>query len=120
MGQFELVEKGIPMSIRDPRVEPVPGDVFQTGTGVLRTVIDSFVSTGTKPGSETPGFYVEERTKDGIIRTGTVARAVLCSKIRKAAIVKQADLPPTQWSDVPRHPHAEVTEIMRRKHQRTT
>jgi hypothetical protein len=107
------------MSIRNPHIDPMPGDIFQSGTGTIRTVIDRFVSTGTKPGSENPGYFVEEKSADGsLTKTVTNSQGVFRSKVKKAAILNQDNASAQEWQDVPRYPHNEVTAIMRRKHRR--
>jgi|GEM_PF-2556581 len=104
------------MATRNPKLEPLPGDTFQTSSGSVYVIIDRFISGETKPGSGNSGYFHETRLPDGRVTYGTSSRGVFRNKVRKATLLSRSKLRKTNWDNVPRHPHATVCFEMKRKH----
>jgi hypothetical protein len=108
------------MTERDPKLDALPGDAFQTGSGTVHRVIDRFVSVGIKPGSANPGYFVETRSADGQVKLSTNSCGVFFNKIRKAVVIAKAKSQRVGWEAVERYPHSTVCNDLKRKHGHTT
>jgi hypothetical protein len=94
--------------LRDPRADPLPGDIISLGSGAQYVVAGLVISLA-KSGREMPCVQIERRgTSGGKSERGVLALPIFKQRVARGVVTHRAPGPNFDWAKAPKKPHSEL------------
>jgi hypothetical protein len=95
-------------ALRDPRQDPLPGDIISLGSGA-QYVVSGLVISLAKSGREMPCVQIERRgTGGGRSERGVLALPIFRQRVARGVVTHRMPGDSFDWESAPKKPHSEL------------